>query len=208
MARGNSCSPATWRNCRRAGKSRLFTPTGQAMNASPQSSPITPTALSAMSHGEGDGLLLFKNAYEYARQLADKQAIHITLSAGEDAAPNVAAYAASGVNIAAAERAKRLMQEAVRSTQGPEVLAGMGAFAGMFSASRLQKMRRPVLVASTDSVGTKTLIAAQAGRFTTIGHDLVHHCVNDMLTQGAEPLFFMDYLAVDRLDPVQAAAIV
>ncbi len=162
----------------------------------------------AMSHGEGDGLLLFKNAYEYARQLADKQAIHITLSAGEDAAPNVAAYAASGVNIAAAERAKRLMQEAVRSTQGPEVLAGMGAFAGMFSASRLQKMRRPVLVASTDSVGTKTLIAAQAGRFTTIGHDLVHHCVNDMLTQGAEPLFFMDYLAVDRLDPVQAAAIV
>jgi phosphoribosylformylglycinamidine synthase I len=162
----------------------------------------------AMSHGEGDGLLLFKNAYEYARQLADNQAVRITLSTEESAASNAAAYAASGVNIVAAEHAKRLMREAVRSTQGPEVLAGMGAFAGMFSADCLQKMRRPALVASTDEVGTKTLIAAQAGRFNTIGHDLVHHCVNDMLTQGAEPLFFMDYLAMSRLDPVLAATIV
>jgi phosphoribosylformylglycinamidine synthase I len=163
----------------------------------------------AMSHGEGDGLLIFKNAYEYARQLADSRAVHTTLSVQEgSSATTAAAYAASGVNIAAAERAKRLMQEAVRSTQGPEVLAGMGAFAGLFSAECLQKMRRPALVASTDEVGTKALIAVQAGRFDTIGYDLVHHCVNDMLTQGAEPLFFMDYLAMSRLDPVQAAAIV
>ncbi len=69
-------------------------------------------------------------------------------------------------------------------------------------------MRRPALVASTDGVGTKTLIAAQAGRFETIGYDLVNHSVNDLLTQGATPLFFMDYLAMGKLDPVHAATIV
>jgi phosphoribosylaminoimidazole synthetase len=117
-------------------------------------------------------------------------------------------YTASGVNIAAADQAKRLMQEAVRATQGSEVLAGMGAFAGVFNASALQKMRRPALVSSTDGVGTKTLIAAQARRFHTIGYDLVNHSVNDLLAQGARPLFFMDYLAMGKLDPEQAAAIV
>src|SRR5947209_15640925 len=117
-------------------------------------------------------------------------------------------YTESGVNIAAADQAKKLMQEAVQATQGPEVLAGMGAFAGVFNASTIQQMRRPALVASTDGVGTKTLIAAQVGRYDTIGYDLVNHCVNDLLTQGARPLFFMDYLAMGKLDPVQAATIV
>src|SRR5437588_9534835 len=117
-------------------------------------------------------------------------------------------YTESGVNIAAADQAKKLMQEAVKATQGPEVLAGMGAFAGVFNAEKIQQMRRPALVASTDGVGTKTLIAAQAKRFDTIGYDLVNHCVNDLLTQGAKPLFFMDYLAMGRLDAVQAARIV
>ena len=69
-------------------------------------------------------------------------------------------------------------------------------------------MRWPALVASTDGVGTKTLIAAQAGRFETIGYDLVNHSVNDLLTQGATPLFFMDYLAMGKLDPIHAATIV
>lgn len=69
-------------------------------------------------------------------------------------------------------------------------------------------MRQPALVASTDGVGTKTLIAAQARRFDTIGYDLVNHSVNDLLTQGAKPLFFMDYIAMGKLDPVDAAAIV
>jgi len=123
-------------------------------------------------------------------------------------APGLGAYAASGVDIAAAERAKTLMQEAVRAVQGPEVLAGMGAFAGVFSVTELGNMRRPALVASTDGVGTKTLLAVQAGRYDTIGYDLVHHSVNDLLAQGAHPLFFMDYLAMGRLDPVHAAAIV
>ena len=119
-----------------------------------------------------------------------------------------ASYTESGVNIAAAAQAKKLMQEAVQATHGSEVLAGMGAFAGVFDASSLQKMSKPALVASADGVGTKTLIAAQAGRFDAIGYDLVNHCVNDLLTQGAKPLFFMDYLAMGKLDPVQAAAIV
>jgi phosphoribosylformylglycinamidine synthase I len=117
-------------------------------------------------------------------------------------------YASSGVDIAAADRAKALMQDAVRATQGSEVLAGMGAFAGVFSAAALQDMRKPALVASTDGVGTKTLLAAQANRYDTIGYDLVYHSVNDLLAQGARPLFFMDYLAMGRLDPLSAAAIV
>ncbi|MBV9229546.1 MAG: phosphoribosylformylglycinamidine cyclo-ligase, partial [Chloroflexi bacterium] len=100
------------------------------------------------------------------------------------------------------------MQQAVRATHGPEVLAGVGAFAGVFSATGIQKMRHPALVASTDGVGTKTILAAQARRFDTIGYDIVHHCVNDLLMQGGKPLFFMDYLAMGKLDPIHAAEIV
>ncbi|HLJ33252.1 MAG TPA: phosphoribosylformylglycinamidine cyclo-ligase, partial [Ktedonobacteraceae bacterium] len=119
-----------------------------------------------------------------------------------------ASYAASGVSISAAETAKKLMKVAVSSVQGQEVLAGMGAFAGVLDARLLQQMRRPALVASTDGVGTKTLLAEQARRYDTIGYDLVNHSVNDLLTQGAKPLFFMDYLAMGRLNPVKAATIV
>ncbi|HZU70824.1 MAG TPA: phosphoribosylformylglycinamidine cyclo-ligase [Ktedonobacteraceae bacterium] len=117
-------------------------------------------------------------------------------------------YAASGVDIAAADRTRRLMRDAVKATQGNSVLAGMGAFAGILDASSIQNMKHPALVASTDGAGTKTLLAAQAGRFDTIGFDLVHHSVNDLLAQGATPLFFMDYLAMGKLDPEQAATIV
>src|SRR6266704_2004425 len=177
----------------------------------------------------GDGLLIFQNAYKYAQSLnsriytmgalADTHPSRIAISAREaplrsarntlpSPSSRQASYAASGVDIAAAERAKALMKDAVRATHGPEVLAGMGAFAGMMDASSIQQMRKPALVASTDGVGTKTLIAAQAGRFDTIGYDLVNHSVNDLLTQGAKPLFFMDYLAMGKLDPVQAAMIV
>lgn len=170
-----------------------------------------------------DGLLIFKNAYQYAHTLLGTRAsreVELEKSrlvpsttqppALENAAPSPvsAAYASSGVNIAVADSAKRLMHEAVRATQGPEVLAGMGAFAGMFRPRSLQHMQSPVLVASTDGVGTKTLVAAQAKRFDTIGYDLVNHSVNDLLTQGAQPLFFMDYLAMGKLDAVQAATIV
>ncbi len=119
------------------------------------------------------------------------------------------AYAAAGVNIAAATRAKELMSAAVRSTHGPAVLAGMGAFGGCFDAAlALQGLAAPVLVSSADGVGTKTVIAAALGRYDTVGQDLVNHCVNDILVQGAKPLFFLDYVAAARLDPEQVAAIV
>src|SRR5579883_139408 len=159
----------------------------------------------ATANGEGDGLLIFKNAYRYAQRLAGHSG---PIAPVQQPAKASTSYAESGVNIIAADQAKRLMQKAVRRAQGADVLAGMGAFAGVFNARALQKMRRPALVASTDGVGTKTLIAAQARRYNTIGHDLVHHSANDLLTQGARPLFFMDYLATGRLDPVQAALIV
>jgi phosphoribosylformylglycinamidine cyclo-ligase len=118
------------------------------------------------------------------------------------------AYTQAGVNLGAAQRAKQLMTAAVRSTYGPEVLAGIGAFGGMFSAARLKDMAEPVLVASTDGVGTKTKVAAQLGRWDTIGHDLVNHCVNDILAQGARPLFMLDYVAAARLEPERIATIV
>jgi phosphoribosylformylglycinamidine synthase I len=166
-----------------------------------------------MSNEQGDGLLIFQNAYAYAQSLfADngEQGKQDTAE-GEENAPSKKAqfsYAASGVNIDAGEQAVRLMREAVRTSHGPEVLAGVGAFAGVFRARALQKMSHPALVASTDGVGTKTLLASQAGRYDTIGYDIVNHSVNDLLAQGARPLFFMDYLAVNRLDPIQAATIV
>lgn len=118
-------------------------------------------------------------------------------------------YKAAGVDIDAANRAKRLMADAVRSTHGPAVLAGMGAFGGALDLSEtLARYRRPVLVASTDGVGTKTLVAAALGRYDTVGQDLVNHCINDLLVQGARPLLFMDYIAAARLDAEQVAAIV
>jgi phosphoribosylformylglycinamidine cyclo-ligase len=118
------------------------------------------------------------------------------------------AYTQAGVSLSAAQQAKELMAAAVRSTYGPEVLAGIGAFGGMFSAAQLKRMAEPVLVASTDGVGTKTKVAAHMGRWDSIGHDLVNHCVNDILVQGAQPLFMLDYIAAARLDAAQVAIIV
>ncbi len=118
------------------------------------------------------------------------------------------AYARSGVNIGEGNRAVELMKGAVRGTHDARVLAGIGAFGGMFDASALKAMAAPVLVASTDGVGTKTRVAAAMGRWDSIGQDLVNHCVNDILAQGAQPLFFMDYIAASKLDAARAAAVV
>lgn len=118
------------------------------------------------------------------------------------------AYSRAGVDLAAGNRATALISEAVRSTYGAEVLAGIGAFGGLFDAQALKTMDAPVLVASTDGVGTKTKVAARLGMWGTIGQDLVNHCVNDILVQGAQPLFFLDYVASSRLNPEQIAAIV
>src|SRR5687767_3482943 len=100
------------------------------------------------------------------------------------------------------------MRQAVQSTYGPAVLAGIGAFGGLYDWAALKDLATPVLVASTDGVGTKVRLAAEAGRYVGIGHDIVNHCVNDILVQGARPLFFLDYIASSRLDPEQVAAVV
>lgn len=112
-------------------------------------------------------------------------------------------YKEAGVDIDAAARATELMTAAMRSTHGPAVLAGMGAFGGCFDLGSAG-----VLVASTDGVGTKTLVAAAMDRYDTVGQDIVNHCVNDILVQGARPLFFLDYIAAARLDPQHVATLV
>lgn len=118
------------------------------------------------------------------------------------------AYAAAGVSIDAGSRAVELMKSAVKSTYGPEVLLGIGAFGGLYDAAGLKAMRAPVLVSSTDGVGTKVKLAAQAGRYRTIGQDIVNHCINDILVQGARPLFFLDYFATSKLQPEITAEVV
>lgn len=117
-------------------------------------------------------------------------------------------YSASGVDIDAGNRAVELMKAAVKSTYGPEVIAGIGSFGGLFDATILKNMQQPVLVASTDGVGTKVKLAAQARRYRSIGHDIVNHCINDILVQGARPLFFLDYFATSKLAPEIVAEVV
>jgi phosphoribosylformylglycinamidine cyclo-ligase len=118
------------------------------------------------------------------------------------------AYAQAGVDIAAAQRATELMKTAVQATFGPEVLSDVGNFGGLYDASLLQQLEQPVLVASTDGVGTKTKVAAALNQWHSIGYDIVNHCLNDILVQGARPLFFLDYVATSRLDAGQIAQIV
>lgn len=118
------------------------------------------------------------------------------------------AYRKAGVDIAAGSLATQLMKEAVRATYTPQVLSETGSFGGLFDVSALKALDAPVLVASTDGVGTKTMVAARMNRWDTIGQDLVNHCINDILVQGARPLFFLDYVASSRLDPQQIADVV
>jgi phosphoribosylamine--glycine ligase/phosphoribosylformylglycinamidine cyclo-ligase len=118
------------------------------------------------------------------------------------------AYADSGVSIDAGNRAVDLMKGAVKSTYTSSVLAGIGSFGGLYDASVLKTMKSPVLVASTDGVGTKVKLAASVGRYRNTGHDLVNHCINDILVQGARPLFFMDYFATSKLNPNQTVEVV
>ena len=117
-------------------------------------------------------------------------------------------YAAAGVDIAAGERAVDLMRAAVARTRRPEVIGGLGGFAGLFDASLLRGLRRPVLATSTDGVGTKVVIARRLGSYGTIGIDLVAMVVDDLVVCGAEPLFMTDYLVCGRLVPERVAAIV
>jgi phosphoribosylformylglycinamidine cyclo-ligase len=117
-----------------------------------------------------------------------------------------AAYSASGVDVAAGERAVDLMRGHVDSTHRPEVVGGLGGFGGAIGIPA--GYREPLLVASTDGVGTKTAIAAALGRFDTIGIDLVAMCADDVVCCGAEPLAFLDYIAVGQVVPEWVAELV
>ncbi|MBN1427016.1 MAG: phosphoribosylformylglycinamidine cyclo-ligase [Anaerolineae bacterium] len=117
-------------------------------------------------------------------------------------------YAAAGVDIDTKMHTINLIKEAVRSTYRPEVLSDTGSFGGLFSAAGIKGMNDPVLVASTDGVGTKTKVATKMDRWDTIGQDIVNHCVNDILVQGARPLFFLDYVASSQIIPEQVAKVV
>jgi len=116
-------------------------------------------------------------------------------------------YREAGVDIAAADEAKARIRALARSTFSAAVLSEIGSFGGMFRPD-LTRYRDPVLVASTDGVGTKIKVAIEAGVHDTVGYDLVAHCANDILVQGATPLFFLDYIALGRMDPDRVESIV
>jgi phosphoribosylformylglycinamidine cyclo-ligase len=120
----------------------------------------------------------------------------------------VTTYAAAGVDVEAGERAVTLMRDAVARAQRPEVVGGLGGFAGLFDASALRAYRRPLLATSTDGVGTKVAVAQRMGVHDTIGIDLVGMVVDDLVVCGAEPLFMTDYIAIGKVVPERVAAIV
>ncbi|GAB3079513.1 phosphoribosylformylglycinamidine cyclo-ligase [Intrasporangium mesophilum] len=117
-------------------------------------------------------------------------------------------YAAAGVDVEAGDKAVELMKESVRRATRPEVIGGLGGFAGMFDASAIARMTRPVLATSTDGVGTKVAIAQAMDKHDTIGFDLVGMVVDDIVVCGAEPLFMTDYIATGKVVPERIAAIV
>lgn len=119
-----------------------------------------------------------------------------------------ASYSGAGVDIDAGERAVDLMRPVVAGASRPEVVGGIGGFAGLFDASAIRAMRRPLLATSTDGVGTKVMIARRLGVYDTIGIDLVAMVVDDLVVCGAEPLFMTDYVVCGRVVPERIAAIV
>ncbi|MCS0638857.1 phosphoribosylformylglycinamidine cyclo-ligase [Streptomyces sp. LP05-1] len=119
-----------------------------------------------------------------------------------------ASYASAGVDIEAGDRAVELMKEWVGKARRPEVLGGIGGFAGLFDASALKRFERPLLASATDGVGTKVDIARRMGVYDTIGHDLVAMVMDDIVVCGAEPLFMTDYICVGKVHPERVAAIV
>src|SRR3981081_1415365 len=116
-------------------------------------------------------------------------------------------YADAGVSIAIADDAKQRIRHHASRTFTPGVLGGIGGFGGLFALDT-KKWKEPILVSSADGVGTKLKIAMAMGVHSTVGGDLVNHCINDILVQGAEPLFFLDYLATGRLSPDVAEQVV
>jgi phosphoribosylformylglycinamidine cyclo-ligase len=117
-----------------------------------------------------------------------------------DAASSMKAYAQAGVDVDLGNAVKSRIHNRVKVTHGPEVLGKVGGFGGLFRPD-FRGMREPVLVSSVDGVGTKLKIAFATGRHDTVGQDLVNHCVNDIAVIGARPLFFLDYIGAERLEP-------
>lgn len=117
-------------------------------------------------------------------------------------------YAASGVDIDEGNRAVELLKKKVEATHSAGVLGGIGSFGGALDASALKKYEHPVLLGTTDGVGTKVMLASAAGRYESIGHDIVNHCINDLLVQGASPLFFLDYIASSSISAARVAEVV
>ncbi|HVP07796.1 MAG TPA: phosphoribosylformylglycinamidine cyclo-ligase [Candidatus Acidoferrum sp.] len=116
-------------------------------------------------------------------------------------------YAAAGVDVRANDEAVARIKSLARATFGPQVLSEIGSFGGFYKA-HFPKMKSPVLVSSTDGVGTKLKLACMIRRHNTVGEDLVNHCVNDILVHGARPLFFLDYIGIHKLEPPIVAEIV
>jgi phosphoribosylformylglycinamidine cyclo-ligase len=133
--------------------------------------------------------------------------IDVDAGAAENTGMARATYKTSGVDIDAGNETVRRIRGLAQSTFTPGVLSDIGSFGGLFRVDP-GKYREPVLVSSADGVGTKLKVAFMAGRHGTVGIDLVNHCVNDILVQGAEPLFFLDYLATGRLSPDVAESVV
>ncbi len=121
---------------------------------------------------------------------------------------SITSYAVTGVDIEEGTRAVSLMKASIEQTASTKVLRGVGAFGGALDVSFLKEYDEPVLVASTDGVGTKVELAARTGRVRGTGIDIVHHCINDVLVQRATPLFFLDYLASSHVDAERVAAVV
>ncbi|MFG2194893.1 phosphoribosylformylglycinamidine cyclo-ligase [Streptomyces sp. NPDC048639] len=119
-----------------------------------------------------------------------------------------ASYAAVGVDIEAGDRAVELMKDWVKKATRPEVVGGLGGFAGLFDASALKRYERPLLASATDGVGTKVDVARQMGVYDSIGHDLVAMVMDDIVVCGAEPLFMTDYICVGKVHPERVAQIV
>jgi len=117
-------------------------------------------------------------------------------------------YRDAGVDTAEGGRAVDRIREAVRSTRRPEVIGDIGGFGGLFSAAAFKEMADPVMVSGTDGVGTKLLLAQLLGKHDTVGIDLVAMCANDILVTGAEPLFFLDYIAIGKLDSELVGSVV
>ncbi|AHY46197.1 purM: phosphoribosylformylglycinamidine cyclo-ligase [Rubrobacter radiotolerans] len=127
------------------------------------------------------------------------------MSDGRTSRTGGASYEAAGVSIERGERSVELMRSAVERTHGERVLGAAGGFAGLYA---LSGYREPVLASTIDGVGTKVTVASALGRYASLGHDIVNHCANDVLTSGARPLVFLDYLASSRLDPEAVAEVV